>query len=275
MEPTECKGAGDRGARIHTLVKAALALLATGAGACAPVVTHGPRVEQGITLYGTAGGGRSLCARPECDTQPVPQHGAGARYGRAATASAPGFSAGLTLSSTFVSSDLDLYVQAPTSLAALDVGAGVLAGGDHAMPYVQAGRMRPDGSGWYTTQGFAFLAPRPARWSTSLDGGPSEERVEPRYWAPTVAYRTRGRYGVHFYLTGAFGTADAKKYRGEEPGFRIVRQPVRALMMGMVFDVQPPPRPRPLAPGPRPVAPAPAAAPGPAPAPGVHPAGGG
>jgi hypothetical protein len=225
--------------------------------ACAPVVTHGPRVEQGFTFYGTAGGGRSFCDRPDCDTYLTPQQGAGVRYGRAASSSAPGWSAGLTVSTGGVSSELDLYVQAPTSMA-LDMGAGVLAAGSHAMPYLQAGRMRPDGSGWYTTQGFAFLASRPTRWDME---GPSEERVTPRYWAPTVAYRTRGRYGVHFYVSGAFGTADAKKYRGEEPGFHTVRQPVRAVMTGVVFEVQPARRPRQVPPSsePRPPAPPPSA----------------
>ena len=243
-------------------VSAALVMACT---ACAPVVTHGPRVEEGFTFYGTAGGGRPLCERQVCDTNLTPQQGVGVRHGRAATASAPGFSAGVTLSSTFISSDLDLYVQAPASFSSLDVGAGVVAGPTHLMPYVQAGRMKPDGSGWYTTQAFAFLARRSARWSLSLNEGPSEEEVKPRYWAPTVAYRTRGQHGLHFYLTGAFGTADAKKYRGEEPGFRTVRQPVRAVMMGIVFDVQPVPRRRPRPP--EPGAPAPAAAPAPAPAP--------
>jgi hypothetical protein len=228
---------------------------------CAPIVTHGPRVEPGFTFYGTAGGGRQLCDRPECDTELVPQQGAGVRYGHAASASVPGLSAGLTVSTGWESSEVDLYAQGPSGFTPFDAGAGVLLSPAHVMPYVQAGRMKPDGSGWYTTQGFAFMASRPASWSWSLDGGPSEERVTPRYWAPTVAYRARGRYGVHFYVSGAFGTADAKKYRGDEPGFRTVRQPVRSVMMGMVFDVQPASPPRPLLPSPRPVpAPPPAEA---------------
>lgn len=238
-------------------------LLVACTAACAPVVTHGPRVVQGLTFYGTAGGGRSLCDRPVCDTSLAPQQGAGVRAGRAASASGPGWSAGLTASTGLESSELDLYVQAPTSLG-FDLGAGVLEARSHRMPYVQAGRMKPDGSGWYTTQGFASLASRPARWNSE---GPSQERVKPRYWAPAIAYRTRGRYGVHLYVSGAFGTADATKYRGEEPGFRTVRQPVRAVMMGMVFDVQPVLRPRPRPPAPGPGAPAPAAAPSSAAAP--------
>lgn len=224
---------------IHRFMKMSPALLMVCAAACAPVVTHGPRVEEGITFYGTAGGTRSLCDRPVCDTELVPQQGAGVRYGRAASASAPGLSAGLTVSTALLSSELDLYVQAPTSLPELDLGVGLLAAATHRMPYVQAGRMKADGSGWYTTQGFAFLGSRPGQWTASLDAGPGEERVKPRYWAPTLAYRTRGRYGVHVYVTGAFGTAEAKKYRGDEPGVRTERQPVRAVMMGMVFDVQP------------------------------------
>jgi hypothetical protein len=212
------------------------------------VVTHGPRVEQGLTFYGTAGGARQLCGRPECDTELAPQQGAGLRYGHAATASVPGLSAGLTVSTGWESSELDLYVQAPIGFTPFDAGTGVLLSPAHLMPYVQAGRMKPDGSGWYTTQGFALMASRPVRWDLE---GASEERVTPRYWAPTVAYRTRGRYGVHFYATGAFGTADAKKYRGDAPGFHTVRQPVRSVMMGMVFDVQPVRRAAPLPPSSR------------------------
>ncbi|HEU0299212.1 MAG TPA: hypothetical protein VFR37_07150 [Longimicrobium sp.] len=229
--------------------------------ACAPVVAHGPRVEQGLTFYGTAGGTRTLCDRPACETNLIPQQGVGMRYGRAASASAGGWSAGFTLSTALVSSELDLYVQAPTSMG-FDLGAGVLAAGSHGMPYVQAGRMRPDGSGWYTTQGFAFLSSRRPTWTYSLDGG-TEERLKPRYWAPTVAYRTPGRHGMHLYVSGAFGTADAKKYRGEEPGFHTVRQPVRVVMIGAVFDVRPAhrsPRQVPPPPAPIPAVPPPAAA---------------
>ena len=241
-------------------MKVFAALVTVSLAACAPVVTHGPRVEQGVTFHGTLGGGRSLCDRPTCDTELSPQQGGGFRFGHAATASVPGVSAGVTISTGWVSSELDLYAQAPTGFAPFDAGAGVLLSPAHVMPYVQAGRMRPDGSGWYTTQGFAFLGSRPGRIELSIDGGADEERVKPRYWAPTVAYRTRGRQGLHFYVTGAFGTADAKKYRGEEPGFFTERQPVRSVMMGVVFDVQPAPRPRPLPPVSDVVVPAPAPA---------------
>jgi hypothetical protein len=207
-------------------------LLLASAAACAPIVTHGPRVEQGITGYGTMGAGKSLCPPETCETILVPQLGAGVRYGWAATDSTLGFSAGFTYSAPVVSSELDLYVQAPGSPLGLDAGAGVLAAGTHAMPYVQLGRMRPNGSGWYTTQGYAFLARR----QIEIVLADNYEQVEPRYWAPTVAYRTGGPYGMHFYVTGAFGTA--WKYHPDEPGVRTGRQPVRTVMTGVVFDVR-------------------------------------
>jgi hypothetical protein len=218
--------------------------------ACAPVVTHSPRVEPGITLYGTMGSTRSLCSQETCDTDLVPQMGGGARYGRVATDSTPGFSAGFTYSAGVESSEVDLYVQAPASRLALDAGAGVLAAGTHVMPYVQLGRMQPDGSGWYTTQGFAFLGERVA--GLILDE-PYEE-VTPRYWAPTIAYRTRGRYGVHVYASGAFGSARVTLHEPDEPDPRTERQPVRAVMMGVVFDVLSAPPPGSLPPARGPVA---------------------
>lgn len=230
----------------------AIVLLAC-ATACAPVVTHSPRVEPGITLYGTMGGTRSLCSQETCETDLVPQMGGGARYGRAATDSTPGFSAGFTYSMGFISSEVDLYVQAPSSLG-LDAGAGVLASGSHAMPYVQLGRMQADGSGWYTTQGFAVLAQRQVGWT--LDDPLLQ--VTPRYWAPAIAYRTRGRYGVHVYASGAFGSARVTTHDPDEAGPTTERQPVRSVMMGVVFDVQPEREARPAA---RPTVPIPAVPP--------------
>jgi hypothetical protein len=59
----------------------------------------------------------------------------------------------------------------------------------------------------------------------------------PRYWAPTIAYRTRGRYGVHVYASGAFGSARVTLHELDEPDPRTERQPVRAVLMGVAFDV--------------------------------------
>ncbi|HEY0024190.1 MAG TPA: hypothetical protein VGB24_14840 [Longimicrobium sp.] len=223
-------------------MKACSALLLAAAAACAPIVTHGPRVEQGITGYATLGAGKALCSPETCETILIPQQGVGLRYGWVATDSTPGFSAGFTYSTPVVSSELDLYVQAPGSPLGLDAGAGVLAGGTHAMPYVQLGRMRPNGSGWYTTQGYAFLARR----QIAIVLADNYEQVEPRYWAPTVAYRTGGPYAVHLYATGAFGMA--WKYDPNRPGVRTGRQPVRTVMTGVVFQARRARSPRPARP---------------------------
>lgn len=224
------------------LSKVCPALLLACAAACAPIVTHTPRVGEGFSFFGTAGGGARLCdSVGRCDTQLVPQQGLGVRYGQAATATPPGVSAGVTFSTAVVSSELDLYIQAPTSVG-LDLGAGVLTAATHDMPYVQLGQIREDGSGWYTTQGYAFLSRRPPNWTLNFEPSPAADEVRPRYWAPTVAYRTRGRHGVHVYLSGAFGSAKTVLYSGQQTP-HTPRQPVRVLMTGIVFDVQPaPPR---------------------------------
>jgi hypothetical protein len=235
------------------MLKVSAALLLACAAACAPIVTHSPRVEQGVSVFGTAGGATRLCDTLKCDTQLVPQQGLGVRYGQAATATRPGLSAALTISTSIVASELDLYLQAPTSLG-LDLGAGLLTAGTHDMPYVQVGRMREDGSGWYTTQGYAFLSARPPTWTLAADFGPEADEVEPRYWAPTVAYRTRGRRGLHLYLSGAFGSARAVTYTADTlQSRRTSRQPVNTVMLGMIFEVLPPaPRVAPLVVPPRP-----------------------
>lgn len=235
-------------------LKVCTALLLACAAACAPIVTHTPRVEEGFSLFGTAGGGARLCDTLRCETQLVPQQGFGVRYGQAATATRPGVSAAATFSTAIVSSELDLYLQAPTSWG-LDMGAGVLTAPTHDMPYVQVGNIREDGSGWYTTQGYAFLSSRFPDWTLDFDGPAGADEVTPRYWAPTVAYRTRGRPGVHVYLSGAFGSAKAVVYSADSlPTRTTTRQPVSMVMMGIVFDVQPVP---PRAPAPRSIPPVP------------------
>lgn len=231
-----------------------LLLLLACAAACAPVVTHGPRVQSGISLYGTGGAATAVCDTLKCETELVPQVGAGIRYGRAATATTPGFSAGGTLSAALVSSEIDVYVQAPTSFTGLDVGAGLLSAATHTMPYVQAGRMRDDGSGWYATLGYATLAERSPHWHLVAQPSPGASEVRPVYWAPTVAYRVPGRSALHVYLSGAFGRATARTYPGDTSGVPITtRQPVGVVMVGLIFDLQPllpplrvPPPPRPV-----------------------------
>ena len=206
------------------------------------MVTHGPAVLGGTHVVVTAGAGVSPCDSMDCDLDLLPQGALGIHTGRAATGTRPGFQLGVNASVNLISSELDLYVQAPTRFTSLDAGAGVLLGGTHVMPYVQAGRMRADnGSGFYTTQGFVWMMRRPA--SYAIFSGPTDapDELEPRYWAPSFAYRTGGSHGVHLYVSGAFGTANAYAYppNGGSEMLRVKSQPVRVLMAGVVFESTP------------------------------------
>lgn len=215
-------------------------LMLAGAPACAPMVAHGPRVEPGTALVVTAGGGLPACDSTACELDLLPQAALGLRTGRTASETRPGFSVGANLSINLFSSELDLYAQAPTGFTTLDAGAGVLLSAAHTMPYVQVGGMGEDGSGFYTTQGFVWMSTRPEGYEF-FGADDSADDVRPRYWAPTVAYRTAGRRGLHLYVSGAFGTAD--EYRWVNDGGtekeRVGTQPVRVLMAGAVFEGSP------------------------------------
>lgn len=207
------------------------------------MVTHGPAVLGGTHVVVTAGAGTAVCDSAACDLDLLPQGAVGIHTGRAATGTRPGFQLGVNASVNLISSELDLYVQAPTGYTRLDAGAGVLLGGAHVMPYVQAGRMRArDGSGFYTTQGFVWMMRRPANYGL-FAGEPHDgpDELAPRYWAPSIAYRTGGNHGLHLYVSGAFGTANAYEFPmdGGSGMVKLDRQPVRTLMAGVVFEGEP------------------------------------
>lgn len=214
-------------------------LLVAFAAACAPMVTHGPRVQPGVTASVTTGGSRALCDTA-CELDLTPQVALGVARGWAATETRPGFSLGANVS--VISSDVDAYVQAPTGWTGpLQAGVGGLVGIDHAMPYVQLGRLREDGSGWYTTQGLAWIFRRDARHAmfAAVDYPPQRvgpDLVEPVYWAPTLAYRGRGGTGVTLYVSGAFGTAEAWRYDEGGALQRAGRESIRSVMVGVMID---------------------------------------
>lgn len=217
--------------------------------ACAPIVTHGPRPERGLQVTATAGLPRNFCDS-NCALDLIPQYGFGARYGRPAENGRPGYSVSGTFSIALVSTEADLYVQAPTA-PEWAAGGGVLLSPVHVMPYVQFGRMHAKGSGFYTTQGFAWLAERSnGLW---IDGE-TTAMVTPRYWSPTVAYRVPHRGGAfHLYVSGAFGRMDLE-HVGRPPGSPAPPRsaPVRAVMAGISVErnvrtpimLGPPPPPR-------------------------------
>lgn len=187
-----------------------LLLLLCAPAACAPIVTHGPQPERGWQAVATIGLPYPLCDI-ECEVNLMNQVGFGARYGRPAENGKVGYSLGGTLSLGMVSSELDLYVQAPTD-PEWAVGGGLLLSPAHVMPYVQIGQMQASGSGFYTTHGFVWMPERTD--ATGMDYEP-RAYVKPRYWTPTVAYRfARRRGAVHLYLSGAFGTMTLRDASG-------------------------------------------------------------
>lgn len=222
--------------------RALLPLALACAAACAPTVAHGPRVQPGTSVFVTAGVGVSPCDSMTCDLQLLPQASLGLRTGRTAGETRPGFSLGASLAVNLISSELDLYAQAPTGLTPLDAGAGVLLSAAHVMPYVQLGRMRENGAGFYTTQGFVLMSTRPTDYRIlDMDSQDQPAEMRPRYWAPSLAYRTGGEHGMHLYVSGAFGTADAYDWAdGAEARLqRVGSQPVCVLMAGVVFEGEP------------------------------------
>ncbi|HEX2187465.1 MAG TPA: hypothetical protein VHG51_01145 [Longimicrobiaceae bacterium] len=188
-------------------------------GACAPVVSHAPRVEPGPTF------GLVAAARP-CDSacagsEPIPATSAVFRQGWVREdGSGPAASVGLSVPGVilFPLVELDFYVQAPAAPSAPVFGGGVLLAIDHQMPYVQAGRVPPGGSGWYTTQGLAFV--------TRTEG----RGVAARYWSPALAYRLRGgELWWHVFVGGGIGT----RYPDVETD---PRRPLRFVMAGVVLE---------------------------------------
>jgi hypothetical protein len=225
-----------------------LALLLLGATvACAPVVTHGPRPERGLQLMATGGIPYPLCGG-RCEMSLFNQIGFGARYGRPAEDGKVGYSVGGMLSLGVMSSELDVYVQAPTA-PDLAAGGGVLLSPMHVMPYVQAGRMRANGSGFYTTQGVVWM---PERSDIIWMDAETSTMVTPLYWAPTVAYRLAvRRSAIHLYVSGALGTMGMRDdYRRPDEPPLPSSAPVRFIMGGITLEhaLSPPVPPTPLPP---------------------------
>jgi hypothetical protein len=239
--------------------------------ACAPAVTHGPRVERGLSLNVTGGLPRTLC-RTDCIAGVIPTFGAGARYGWVADAPGrPSYQLGALVPIWDpVGFELDPFVQAPAR-GAWAYGAGSLVSARHLVPYVEVGNMPPRGDGWYLSLAHAWLFADP----TELVGtDPSEGEFgmarPPRFWAPGVGFRMvrdEGR-SVTFYANASLGSyVDREaRYVGGDPPQSVpveVRKPVRVLMIGATAEITsrafrrmrfPPSRPRPpLPPQPPPV----------------------
>jgi len=249
-------------------MKRSLLLFLPALFACAPAVTHGPRVEPGLSITLTGGIPRTLCTT-DCIAGVIPTMGAGARFGW--VADAPG-RASFQLGALVplwdpVSLELDPFVQAPTR-SAWAFGAGSLVSPRHLVPYVEVGKMPPGGEGWYLSLAHAWLFADPTELlGSDPDGSEGGMARPPRYWAPGAGVRLVSEEGssVTFWANASFGSyvdREPTYFTGDPPQTvqTEVRKPVRVLTIGASADVtsrafrrmripsrpQPPPPPPPV-----------------------------
>jgi len=209
--------------------RAAFVLLVLAlAGACAPVVTHAPRVEPGSVVGATVSIRPRACTAvcPDGDPdEPAPALGGFFRHGWVpADSTRPSFLVGVFVPVVyfFPLAELDLYAQAPARAKAPVYGGGLLLSATHLMPYAQLGRTPPGGAGFYTTQGVAW----------HFGEGEADHAL---YWAPSLAYRfTSLERNVHVYVSGGVGTRGVPTYNGSA-GARS--EPLRFLMLGVTGEI--------------------------------------
>lgn len=215
---------------------AGLALAFSLAGACAPIVTHGPGVEPGFSLGATAAadvrafGGNDDPVYFPINASWLLQYGWRAPSDTGAAVlvgvNLPGVAAlGLPLLQL---TEGDLYVQLPSRPGAMQRGGGVLASAYHVMPYVQLGREARDGRGWYTTQGIA--------WVREIPQGDDYGRDAALAWMPAVAaYDGRRHVTVTGYVQGGLGLR--RELRCVQQGCEPSRLPFWALVGGVSLQL--------------------------------------
>lgn len=201
---------------------------------CAPVVTHGARVEPG--LYVGATGGllltRDTARSPDAVT---PQWVPFVRYGWAGKPGGVAGSIGLALGSAPESPvEADAYVQLPSGKPDWAYGGGVVASHALLMPYAQLGKSLSGGYEVYTTQAYVRRNDFNDRQVVLVESAPTV--VRPRYWAPTLALRRRdGPLGVSLQVTGAFGRYEERVRDSENTPGRS--RPLRAVTASVAADV--------------------------------------
>jgi hypothetical protein len=194
----------------HTLL-VVTTLFATG---CIPAVNHGPQIESGWTggltaayplgprysngdwgqtpfLYGPLGVNLGHGWRQS-------ENGGAIQLGVHVPATLALFPPGF-----FEIAQADAYYQLP----AMDAGFGVNLSSSYVMPYLQAGRIGTNGSGWYTTQGLSVM------WD---DDEVTSNGSAAIFWMPTIAYQmARPSHTLHWFVTGGAGTEKLPCYDWE------------------------------------------------------------
>lgn len=216
-------------------MRRALAGLLLALAGCAPVVTHGARVEPGLYLGYTAGltaMGDSLDAPDVVTPEWVPY----ARYGFVGRPGAVAGSLALSLAPDVVTGvQGDGYLQLPSPDPRWAYGAGIMGSRKFVMPYAQLGRSVGEGYEVYTTQAYV-------RRSDFTDIDVFTERgageARPRYWAPTLAVRRRdGAVGLALQVTGAFGRYDRRMYDSASARDVTRSRPLRAVTTSLALDL--------------------------------------
>lgn len=207
--------------------------------ACAPVVTHGPRVEPGTSVTANLGVYPVLCRQNQaCDNGVDPELSVGLRRGFVRDSAGTAFLVAVALPMVDpFAPELDAYVQAPAP-GLFTGGAGALLSSHHAEPYVQAGLTRPNGDGWFATVGYAWLFADPRNYF--MQERPHMVQA-PRYWAPGVGFHGHvfGR-SMTAYASGAVGHFVDRQVADDAPAdTSIVRRPVRAVVVGISAQMSP------------------------------------
>lgn len=213
--------------------RALCAVLLALAG-CAPVVTHGARVEPGLYVGSTAG---IIVAGDSSEAPDVvtPEWAPYARYGFVGRPGGMAGSIGVAVEpEAAFGLEGDAYLQLPSSDPRWAYGAGVMGSGNVVMPYVQLGRSFTRGYEAYTTQAWVHRR----NFNDKNFGLDPSSRVRPRYWAPTLALRRRdGALGLSLQVTGALGRFDETSYDSARGGMVTRSQPLRAVTTSVAADL--------------------------------------
>ena len=202
----------------HPLARVLLLGLAATAG-CFPAITHGPRVEPGLTA-GVTGAYTRGPEHVEGDEGGIElRSGAVGPYvgygwappdrgrGQAASPASPRLYLGVMGPVLFTFAQLDAFVQAPPAWTGpLSAGAGLVASTEGVHVYGQAGRVSDRGRGFYLTGGYG----RRQSWSRV-------EGSSPAWFGGAAVQLAAGHARAQLFVQGATGRipGDCTAERGE------------------------------------------------------------
>jgi len=202
-------------------------VLLLSTGACFPAVTHGPRVESGLTAGATLGGttGNPSYTVGDAGGNRLRNAVKGAYLGYGRATSTPG-SLGAFAAFSVPAMQLDTYLQLPPAWTGAFVGGfGVVADPNSVMPYLQVGRVSAEAEGWWTSLGYGRYAP------DDLSLCPS------RAWMGTAAIQqAHGPFRMQVYLQGATGRIPG--YRRPDPPSCARGDTGQALALGVSLGWQ-------------------------------------